>query len=279
MRQHTIVGRAHPRPPPAHAPGGADRARHARALGRRAATRTGCAARRSRWARGSSRLRRLRRDGAPARPYRAALTPRTRSPSCAAARDAVRPRVWRTALAVGDPTLTQLCQGSATLALSGRADDPRGGGDHRLVAAHAALRRARRAGRARPLGVRLPPLRTGRAAAAAHPARAARPSTRSACPTSPSRCACGSDPELRRATDAWLEAEAERPADVPASDWLRFEQEKHQRCWPPPPCDPATRRRPHGHHRRSRPTTRSPTSRSPRTAARRSSSPSTRCPA
>jgi len=35
--------------------------------------------------------------------------------------------------------------------------------------------------------------------------------------------------ELREATDAWLEAEARPPADVPASDWLRFEREKHQR--------------------------------------------------
>jgi DNA-binding transcriptional MerR regulator len=35
--------------------------------------------------------------------------------------------------------------------------------------------------------------------------------------------------ELRRATNAWLEAEPQRPADVPTSDWLRFEQEKHQR--------------------------------------------------
>ena len=35
--------------------------------------------------------------------------------------------------------------------------------------------------------------------------------------------------DLRQATDAWLEAEPQRPADVPASDWLRFEQEKHQR--------------------------------------------------
>jgi MerR family copper efflux transcriptional regulator len=35
--------------------------------------------------------------------------------------------------------------------------------------------------------------------------------------------------ELREATDAWLEAEAKPPADVPASDWLRFEREKHQR--------------------------------------------------
>jgi DNA-binding transcriptional MerR regulator len=37
------------------------------------------------------------------------------------------------------------------------------------------------------------------------------------------------DPGLRRAIDGWLEAEAERPADVAQADWLRFEQEKHQR--------------------------------------------------
>ena len=37
------------------------------------------------------------------------------------------------------------------------------------------------------------------------------------------------DGDLREATDAWLEAEAQRPADVPTADWLRFEQEKHQR--------------------------------------------------
>jgi DNA-binding transcriptional MerR regulator len=37
------------------------------------------------------------------------------------------------------------------------------------------------------------------------------------------------DPELRRATDGWLEAKAERPDHVPQADWLRFEQEKHQR--------------------------------------------------
>jgi len=37
------------------------------------------------------------------------------------------------------------------------------------------------------------------------------------------------DAELRRATDAWLDAEARRPADVPAREWLRFEQEKHRR--------------------------------------------------
>jgi hypothetical protein len=37
------------------------------------------------------------------------------------------------------------------------------------------------------------------------------------------------EPQLRRATDGWLEAEAERPADIPQSDWLRFEQVKHSK--------------------------------------------------
>jgi MerR family copper efflux transcriptional regulator len=37
------------------------------------------------------------------------------------------------------------------------------------------------------------------------------------------------DSSLQSATDAWFEAEPERPADVPAADWLRWEQEKHQR--------------------------------------------------
>ena len=35
--------------------------------------------------------------------------------------------------------------------------------------------------------------------------------------------------ELREAVQAWLEAKPERPEDVPADDWLRFEQEKHER--------------------------------------------------
>ena len=35
--------------------------------------------------------------------------------------------------------------------------------------------------------------------------------------------------ELRRATDAWLDAEPQRPADVATADWLHFEQEKHQK--------------------------------------------------
>ena len=39
-----------------------------------------------------------------------------------------------------------------------------------------------------------------------------------------------SDPELRDAVEAWFEAEARRPEGVASSaDWLRWEQEKHQR--------------------------------------------------
>ena len=37
------------------------------------------------------------------------------------------------------------------------------------------------------------------------------------------------DTDLRDAVDAWLAAEPRRPEDVPASDWLRFEQQKHER--------------------------------------------------
>jgi DNA-binding transcriptional MerR regulator len=35
--------------------------------------------------------------------------------------------------------------------------------------------------------------------------------------------------ELREAVQRWLEAEARRPENVTAADWLRFEQEKHER--------------------------------------------------
>ena len=34
-----------------------------------------------------------------------------------------------------------------------------------------------------------------------------------------------SDEQLRGATDRWFEAEPERPEDVPASNWLRWEQD------------------------------------------------------
>ena len=36
-------------------------------------------------------------------------------------------------------------------------------------------------------------------------------------------------PDLQEAVGAWLEGEASRPAHVRPDDWLRFEQEKHQR--------------------------------------------------
>jgi DNA-binding transcriptional MerR regulator len=34
--------------------------------------------------------------------------------------------------------------------------------------------------------------------------------------------------ELRAAVQGWLQDTPRRPAEVPADDWLRFEQEKHQ---------------------------------------------------
>jgi DNA-binding transcriptional MerR regulator len=37
------------------------------------------------------------------------------------------------------------------------------------------------------------------------------------------------DPQLREAIELWLAAEPARPEHVSAADWLRFEQEKHQR--------------------------------------------------
>ena len=37
------------------------------------------------------------------------------------------------------------------------------------------------------------------------------------------------DSDLRGSVDAWFQAQAQRPEDVPASDWLRFEQDKHER--------------------------------------------------
>jgi DNA-binding transcriptional MerR regulator len=36
-------------------------------------------------------------------------------------------------------------------------------------------------------------------------------------------------PELRGSVQAWLEAQPRRPEHVSAEDWLRFEQEKHER--------------------------------------------------
>jgi MerR family transcriptional regulator, copper efflux regulator len=35
------------------------------------------------------------------------------------------------------------------------------------------------------------------------------------------------DTPMRDAVEAWFEAEPERPAQIPADEWLRWEQEKH----------------------------------------------------
>jgi MerR family transcriptional regulator, copper efflux regulator len=37
------------------------------------------------------------------------------------------------------------------------------------------------------------------------------------------------DPDLRAAVDSWLDAEPRKPQEVPAADWLRWEQEKHEK--------------------------------------------------
>jgi MerR family transcriptional regulator, copper efflux regulator len=38
-----------------------------------------------------------------------------------------------------------------------------------------------------------------------------------------------SDDELREAVEGWLAEEPRRPENVSAAEWLRFEQEKHER--------------------------------------------------
>ena len=38
-----------------------------------------------------------------------------------------------------------------------------------------------------------------------------------------------SESHLAGATEGWLDAEPERPADIPPADWLGFEQHKHER--------------------------------------------------
>jgi MerR family transcriptional regulator, copper efflux regulator len=37
------------------------------------------------------------------------------------------------------------------------------------------------------------------------------------------------DGDLRESVQAWLSAQARRPEDVQADEWLRFEQQKHER--------------------------------------------------
>jgi MerR family copper efflux transcriptional regulator len=48
------------------------------------------------------------------------------------------------------------------------------------------------------------------------------------------------EPELERAVEAWFETEPRRPQDVPADEWLRWEQDKHQKliAATPPTLEP-----------------------------------------
>jgi MerR family copper efflux transcriptional regulator len=41
-----------------------------------------------------------------------------------------------------------------------------------------------------------------------------------------------SEPELRAALDRWFEAEPKRPEGLESHEWLRWEQQKHQRLLP-----------------------------------------------
>ena len=107
-----------------------------------------------------------------------------------------------------------------------------------------------------PLGRRLPPLRAERAAAPAHPARAARrPRARPL--RRRLRARLRDDAELRAAVDAWLAAAAERPRSSPrptgcAGSRRSTEAAGRRRA----PLRPSWRR----DDQRPRPTTRSPTS-------------------
>ena len=44
-----------------------------------------------------------------------------------------------------------------------------------------------------------------------------------------------SDPELRVAVDRWFAERPQKPDEVPSSDWLSWEQQKHERLLATPP--------------------------------------------
>ena len=48
------------------------------------------------------------------------------------------------------------------------------------------------------------------------------------------------DEELAGAVDAWFEAQARRPEDVPPAEWLRWEQDKHTKLLAFARATPAT---------------------------------------
>jgi MerR family transcriptional regulator, copper efflux regulator len=49
------------------------------------------------------------------------------------------------------------------------------------------------------------------------------------------------DADLREAVEEWFEAQAHRPDDVDAADWMRWEQEKHQKLLNPQLMETAPR--------------------------------------
>ena len=98
-----------------------------------------------------------------------------------------------------------------------------------MVAADAAVHRAGRAGGRAPLDRRVPPLRPRGAAAPRAPfASCSERFGHRRSPTSGSRCGCAATRELTEALDEWFTAEPTKPEDVPAADWLRWEQNKHE---------------------------------------------------
>jgi len=46
------------------------------------------------------------------------------------------------------------------------------------------------------------------------------------------------DPDLRASVERWLEERASRPSEVGQGDWLRWEQQKHERLLATPPPTP-----------------------------------------
>ena len=96
-----------------------------------------------------------------------------------------------------------------------------------MVAAHAAVHRARRARRAAPLGLPLSPLRSRRARL--RTLRELLDEHDIGLGDVGFALRLRREPELRRAVEGWLEAQATRPAEVAPGDWLRFEQDKHQK--------------------------------------------------
>ena len=84
-------------------------------------------------------------------------------------------------------------------------------------------------GRAGALGVGLPALRARRAAAPAHAQGAAGALRGGAVGRRVRRAAGARRRAARRRSRAGCAAEARRPEDVDADDWLRFEQDKHER--------------------------------------------------